>query len=208
MVAAAQCGVVVGLDGMFIGKDDLELADFTLAKLGAHDAREGADARLFDMGHAEAGWIEFVACAHRADDTHARALGAANQLELGGHGIDRIDDVIILRQIHLIGGIRHIKYFISVNFDVGVDVVQALLHRVHFVLADGFARGDELAVEVGEADAVIVVEVDCADAAAHKSFRCIAAHAADAENRYTAGFQMRHGGGAEHEFRSGKLIHR
>lgn len=41
VVAAAQCGVVVGLDGLFIGKDDLELADFTLAKLGAHDAREG-----------------------------------------------------------------------------------------------------------------------------------------------------------------------
>lgn len=89
-----------------------------------------------------------------------------------------------------------------------MDRVCCLLHRVHFILADGFARGDELAVEVGEADAVIVVEVDCADAAAHKSFRCIAAHAADAENRYTAGFQMRYGGGAEHEFRSGKLIHR
>ena len=33
--------------------------------------------------------------------------------------------------------------------------MQALLHRVHFILADGFARGDELAVEVGEADEVL-----------------------------------------------------
>lgn len=54
-----SAGSSSGLTGCSSGKDDLELADFTLAKLGAHDAREGADARLFDIGHAEAGWIEF-----------------------------------------------------------------------------------------------------------------------------------------------------
>ena len=83
-----------------------------------------------------------------------------------------------------------------------MDRVCCLLHRVHFILADGFARGDDLPVEVRQTDLVVVDKIKRADTAAHKRLADIAAHAADAEHGHARTLQLLHGLRAEQKLRS------
>ena len=92
--------------------------------------------------------------------------------------------------------------------DIGlrIDVEHAVAHAVGLILADGLPRGDDLAVDVRQADLVVVNEVKGADAAADKRLAGIAADAADAEDRHTRLVQLFHGLVAKQQFGSRKLI--
>ena len=89
---------------------------------------------------------------------------------------------------------------------VGVDLQHPLAHDVDLVLADGLARGDDLAVEIRQADLVVVDQIERAHAAADEPLTDIAAHAADAEHGHARTLQLLHGLRTEQKLRSRKLI--
>ena len=92
--------------------------------------------------------------------------------------------------------------------DIGlrIDVEHAVAHDVGLILADGLPRGDDLAVDVRQADLVVVNEVKGADAAADKRLAGIAADAANAEDRHARVLQGLHGRVAKQQFGSGERI--
>lgn len=92
--------------------------------------------------------------------------------------------------------------------DIGlrIDVEHAVAHDVGLVLPDGLPRGDDLTVDVRQADLVVVNEVKGADAAADKGLAGIAADAANAEDRHARVLQGLHGRVAEQQFGSGERI--
>lgn len=92
--------------------------------------------------------------------------------------------------------------------DIGlrIDVEHTVAHDVGLILADGLPRGDDLAVDVRQADLVVVNEVKGADAAADKRLAGIAADAANAEDRHARVLQGLHGRVAEQQFGSGERI--
>ena len=92
--------------------------------------------------------------------------------------------------------------------DIGlrIDVEHAVAHDVGLVLPDGLPCGDDLTVDVRQADLVVVNEVKGADAAADKGLAGIAADAADAEDRHACVLQGLHGRVAEQQFGSGERI--
>ena len=92
--------------------------------------------------------------------------------------------------------------------DIGlrIDVEHTVAHDVGLILADGPPRGDDLAVDVRQADLVVVNEVKGADAAADKRLAGIAADAANAEDRHARVLQGLHGRVAEQQFGSGERI--
>ena len=97
-------------------------------------------------------------------------------------------------------GVAHkIKLLVGAHDAMGVDVVHALGGHVDLVLADGADEGVELAVDVGEAHAVVVVEVDGAHAAAGQHLDHIAAHAAHTEHGHAAAGQRGDGRLAKEE---------
>ena len=63
-----------------------------------------------------------------------------------------------------------------------------------------------MAVDVGQADLIIIDEIQRADAATGQRLDGIAAHAADAEDRHTGLVQLFHGLVAKQQFGSRKLI--
>ena len=182
-------------------------APFTaLSERRAHHTRQRTAAGLVDIGHAEAGRVELVARAHTADDGHARLLRLENQRDLGRHSVDGVDDIVVLRKIKLIRRLRQIEALVYAHIAVRVDLQNAVAHDLDLVFADGFARGDDLPVEVRQADLVVVDEIERTHAAAHKRLADIAAHAADAEHGHARPLQLLHGLRAEQELRSRKLI--
>ena len=84
----------------------------------------------------------------------------------------------------------------------GAHVPEALAQDLDLVLADGFARGNDLPVEVRQTDLVVVDKIKRAHAAAHKRLADIAAHAADAEHGHARTLQLLHGLRAEQKLRS------
>ena len=177
-----------------------------LSERRAHHARQRAAAGLVDIGYAKAGRVEFVARAHAADDGDARLLRLQNQRDLGCYGIDGIDHIVVRRKIKLIRRLRQIEALVHAHIAVRVDLQNAVAHDLNLVFADGLACGNDLPVEVRQADLVVIDKIKRADPAAHKRFTDIAAHAADAEHGHMRTLQLFHGLRAEQKLRSRKLI--
>ena len=84
--------------------------------------------------------------------------------------------------------------------------MDTFLGHIHFILPHGLAGGDDLAIEVGQADLIVVDEVQRPHAAAGQRLNGIAAHAADAENGHPAVVQFFHCFLAQQQLGTGILI--
>ena len=174
----------------------------TLPQLVPHDTRQRTARGLVDVRDLQHGGVELVARAHTADDARSGLLGLLDQLQLARYRVDRVHHVVILREIELCCRFRRVERLIGVHDAVRVDVVHALCGNLHLVPSDRAVRCDQLPVEVGQADRVIVNQVERADPRAHQRLYHMAAHAADAKHRYTCPVQTLHRRLAEQHFRS------
>ena len=206
MVLAADGVVLDGGHGGLLGVDHLQVLDAALATLGAHDLGQRADRGLVDIRHLKAGGVHLIARAHGADDGYACLFGLDDEGDLARHRVDGVHDVIVLGEIELILRLRGEEGLVGGDPDVGVDVVDPLLGHIHFILPHGLAGGDDLAVEVGQADLIVVDEVQRAHAAAGQRLNGIAAHAADAEDGHPAVVQFFHCFLAQQHLGTGILI--
>ena len=109
-------------------------------------------------------------------------------------------------KIKLVGCFGRVECLVCAHYGVRVDVFNALGRNIHLVLTDRLARRVDLAVDVCQADFVVVDEVERAYTAARKRLYRVAAHAADTENGYARILQHLHGVTAIDQLRSGKLV--
>ena len=70
----------------------------------------------------------------------------------------------------------------AIYFGIGIDTCNTFGHDYHLRLADSIKGSDNLTIEIGEGNGIVINEVKAADAAAGEGFNCITAYAADAEN--------------------------
>lgn len=141
-----------------------------LLQLAAHDAGELVDRGLVDVCDLEFRRIELVTGAHAADDRRAGCLTGHDELDLRRHGIDRIDDIIILLEMEFRTGFRQEKALVTMDDAVRVDVMDALRHHLGFIAPDALVGGYDLTVDVREAYGVVIHEVDRADTGAREGF--------------------------------------
>ena len=73
-------------------------------------------------------------------------------------------------------------------------------------LADGGVEGDELTVQIGETDHVIVNKVDRPHAAPGQCLGAVAAHTADAEHGYPSAVECFNGFQSHLKAKTGKLV--
>ena len=85
----------------------------------------------------------------------------------------------------------------SGDLTVGIDIANALGSNVYLVFSDRGMGCNDLAVEIGKANAVVVDQVERTDARPRKRFHNISADAADAENRHASGGKPLHGAFSE-----------
>ena len=88
---------------------------------------------------------------------------------------------------------------------LGVDVVNACFCHVHFVFSHGGTERVQLTVQIGQADFVIVHQVNRANAASHQGFRHKTAHAANAKDNHAALREFFHVFLAKRQLRPRKL---
>ena len=68
------------------------------------------------------------------------------------------------------------------DFTIRVDAVDPGFRHIHLILAKGFPGGDDLPVQIGQGNPVMVDQIQRADPCAGQRFHDIAAYAANAEN--------------------------
>ena len=64
---------------------------------------------------------------------------------------------------------------------IRIDIQNPLLHHIRLVFADGLSRSNNLTVQIGQTDLVIIDQIKCSDTASHKCLAYITAHTADAK---------------------------
>ena len=206
MILAADVVILDGGHGRLLGVDHLQVLDFALAALGAHHLGQRADRGLVDIGHFKAGRVHLVACAHGADDGGACLLALHHKGQLAGDGVNGIHHIVVLGKVELVLCFRAKEAPVGGHPDVRVNVVDALCSHIYFILPYRTAGGDDLAVEVGQADLIIINQIQCPHAAARQRFHRVAAHAADAEHRHAGIVQFFHSFRAQQQLRAGILI--
>ena len=191
MGAAADGQILLGGEGRLFGIDHLEFLDAALFQLVPHDPRQRANGGFVDIRHLKGRGIHFVARPHAADDGRTCPLCLLDKLQLAGNGVDGIHHIIILAEVKQRRRLGRIKGFVGVYNDIGAYILDALLRHIHLVLPHGFAGGEDLAVQVCQANSIIVDEIQRANAAAGQCLHGIAAHAPNAKHRHTGPVQPR-----------------
>lgn len=70
----------------------------------------------------------------------------------------------------------------AIYVGIGVDARNTFGHDFNLRLADSIKGSDNLTVEIGESNGIVINEVKAADTAAGECFNCITAYTADTEN--------------------------
>jgi len=203
---AGNCHVLQGTDGLFFGVDHLQVVNAVLAADLSHDPGQGAHAGLVDIRNLKGRGLHLIARAHGADHRNARRTGPKNDLLFAGNGVDGIHHIVILGKIELVGGVRHEKGLVSRHLAVGIDVQNAVPGHIHLVFCNGAAGGQNLPVQVGDADLVVIDQIQRPNPGPGQGLHGISPHAADAKHGNPGVFQPLHGILAKDQLRSGKLI--
>ena len=87
----------------------------------------------------------------------------------------------------------------AIYFGIGIDACNTVGHDFNFRLADSIKSSDNLTIEIGESNGIVINEVKAAYAATGESFNCITAYAADTENSDMGVLQTRNCFAAEEQ---------
>ena len=206
-VEAAGDGVVVDLlERLFLTKDYFQVGDMQPSQLLADDLCQRVHFGLVDVSHPKCRGIELVGSSHARDDGDVESIAALDEFKLSGDGVYAVHDIVILAEVDLVGVGGHVKHLMLVHDATAVDVMDTRLGHVDLMLAD---RGDErvdLPVDIGEAYAVVVEEVEFANSAACQYFHHITTDATNAKDGYTGAAERVDGGLAKKQLCTGKLI--
>ena len=218
-----------GYTGRFDPRSDL-LPDGLLGQVSGHDVvfqsqpvehaghfrhRAGLAVRQPLAGHptAVAHAVQVIVVDRRGglqvqhDHRHAEPGRPFGKLQLCRNRIHRINDVIILRKVNGIGILRQIKAAVCANLGRRVNGGDPLFHHFYLRFAHSVQRSNDLAVQIGKADGIMIEQVKPSDAAAGKRLRSKTANTADAENCNGGTLQFFNALRRQQKLGTGKRIH-
>ena len=144
---------------------------------------------LTDIRDHELAWIQSVAASHGRDHRGAGSMAAGDDVQFGRDRINGIDHVVVGAEIHMIPQAGQVEHRVGVDQDSGIDGQHPLPRDFHLGPSDRVLRSQDLTVDVGEIDLVIVHDVQGADAAASQCLQSVTANTANTKQEYTAAGQ-------------------
>ena len=173
-------------NGRLSGINHLQLPDAASLQFSSHDSGKGILRGAEKIRYGELRGIRAVAAAHGRDDRDVGFLRLQDNLDLGSHRINGIHNIVKLSEVKLSRILREKKGRPGVDRNFRIEICNALARGIHLVSSDRTACGKNLAVQIGEADPVIVNEIQGADSHAGQSLHRASADASDAEDGNTA----------------------
>ena len=171
-----------------------------------YDFTKRADRCFEQVGHLKACRVKFFPGAHATDNGNIQFTGLHDNIDLGGYGVDRIDNVVAAGFNDLLSAVRQIKCLEGLHAGFGVDLEDPVFHDLHFRAADGLAIGVDLPVDVRQANKVIVNKNKVAYAGTYQAFDGITSHPADPEHGNGGVLQFFKGVFSDEEFCPGEFM--
>ena len=88
-------------------------------------------------------------------------LALHHQRQFAGDGVNGVHHIVVLGKVELVLCFRAKEAPVGGHFDIRVNVVDALRSHIYLILPYRAAGGDDLAVEVGQADLIIIDQIQC-----------------------------------------------
>ena len=154
------------------------------AQLLAHNAGQGADGGLAEVGDLQPGGVQLVAGAQGADDGGPSGPALQDQIQLPGDSVDAVHHVVVGFEIELIPGLREVKGLVGVDLNIRVDVPDPGRGGLDLGLTQGAVQGEDLAVEIGAGHPVVVDEVQSPHAGPGQGLDDVAPHAPQPKDRH------------------------
>ena len=178
------------------------MADILLAELLAQDLGERIVDSLEEVGHLKLRSIELEGCSQTAQMGHAESMATAYQIELRRHRVDTVHHIIILSKVYLVRPRREVEHRQFVHLALGIDGMDTLLGHIDLRASHRGKGGEQLAVDIGHTDTVVVNHVDGTHTAPGQHIDDITAHAAHAKDCYSTGSERLEGRTAQKKLRS------
>ena len=131
-----------------------------------------------NIRHLEGGGVQLIAGAHGADNGGARILCRLHQHQLAGDGVDGVHHIVILGKVKLLCSFRQVKGLNGAGNTIRIDGAGSAGGGFCLIHTHGVHRCQNLAVDVGPADGIMVHKIQCAHTAAGQGLHHIAAHTA------------------------------
>ena len=182
------------------------MANAPLAQLLAHDPGQRAHGCFGDIRHLKPAGVQLVAGTHAADDGRSRRPCLLHHGKLGRYRVDGVHDIVKPGKIQTGRRVRSVKQVVHPDYRVGIDVQHPLPGSLGFVHTNGFVGGQNLPVQIGQADRVPVDEIQLSHPGPGQSLHHIAAHTAQTEYRHPGALQLLHRFFSQQQPRPGKLL--
>ena len=118
---------------------------------------------------------------------HAESMAATDQVELRRHRVDAIHDIVVLDKVYLVRPRREVEHRQFAHHTVGIDGMDTLLSHIDLGTTHRRQGGEQLAVDIGHTDTVVVDHVNGTHTAPGQYLDDITAHAAHAKDCYSTG---------------------
>ena len=178
------------------------MANILLAELLAQHLGERIVDSLEEVGHLKLRSIELEGCSQTAQMGHAESMATAYQIELRRHRVDAIHDIVVLDKVYLVHARRKVEHRQFAHHTVGIDGMDTLLGHIDLQASHRGKGGEQLAVDIGHTDTVVVNHVDGTHTASGQHLDDITAHAAYTKDCYSTGSERLEGKTAQKKLRS------
>ena len=158
---------------------------FSFAAFCAHYLGKRANRCFVYISNPKRRGIGFIACSHRADYGCARFFCVHDKCELARYSVDRINNIVVLREVKHIFCLGQIKGFVCFYNAIRIDRTHTLRRNINLVFTDGIQCCNNLTVDVRDADGVAVDQIKRSHTGTRKRFHRITSHTADPEHRNT-----------------------
>ena len=164
-----------------------------LLQFAAHDPCQRIHTGLVNIGYFKLRRVQLVTGTHAADNRDMSLICFHDEGDFSGHRIDSIDDIIVVLLEKLVRYIRHKKFFYRIDYSLGIDIQNPLLHHLRLLFANRLRCRMNLPVDIGQTDQIFIDENKMTDTGTGQTFGHIRTDTANPKNSYRRLCQLFHG---------------
>ena len=166
---------VLGRTDTVVPATDIGLVDTLYRELGRIDYLEMLDVRLPqfltdhlcqrivdglpDIRDLQLRGIELIGGAHTRDDGDVELMATLDKVELGRDRVDTVYHIVVVGKIELISVGGEIERLIFPHMAPRIDVVDTVFRHIHLVPPYAGDSSEDLAVDIRQADTVVVYDI-------------------------------------------------
>ena len=154
-----------------------------------HDSCQRTDRSLINVGNLKLCRIQLVSGSHTTDDRDLCLFCTHDNLDFGCNRIYGIHHIGIFLKRKLICILRQKKTFSNLNLRVRINRVNPFFHHFYFRLSHCIMRCNNLTIQIGKTDIILIYQNKGADSASCQCFHDITTNTANPKDYNLRFFQ-------------------